>query len=116
LVADDPYDVLVDLLDGGEQAEVTLRSEGPFDRYIGVADADDAIANLSRALQRLVDDVSRSFGEPRFFGDASTPGYPGWSRAARVAVWALPDDDLSPWAAVVRDGPDGTVDLRVGVR
>ena len=115
-MADDPYDVLVDLLDDGQQAEVVLRSEGPFDRFVGVADADEAITKLGQVLQRVVADVSRTFGDPRFFGGPEAPGYPSWSRAARVAVWALEDDDLSPWAAVVRDGPDGTVDLRVGVR
>ena len=115
-MADDAYDVLVDLLDAGAPAEVVLRSEGPFDRFVGVADADDALARLDRVLQRVVDDVSRSFGDPRFFGGPDAQGYPRWSGAARVAVWALDDDDLSPWVAVVRDGPDGTIDLKAGVR
>ena len=113
---EDVYSALMDLLDGGRRKEVVWRASTPFSTFADYAELDKVKAEYREVFSEAVREVTLTYGQPRFLGERVRPGFPSWSEAHHLAVWAGDDDDLACYIAIHQARRDDPVEIRLGVR
>jgi len=113
---EDVYTALMDLLDGGRRKEVVWKASQAFHTFADYADLDKVRAEYREVFDDAVREVTLTYGQPRFLGERSRPGFPSWSDALHLAVWAGDPDEMACYLAVHQARRDDPVELRIGVR
>ena len=111
----DVYLALMDLLDEGRRKEVVWKASAPFQSFAEYAEADKVRAEYREIFTEAVQEVTVSYGQPRFLGDRSRSDFPSWSDALHLAIWAE-EDDLACYLSVNQLRRDDAVEIRIGVR
>jgi len=104
----------MDLVDAGQRAEECVRRSHPFHSFADHAELDEVQAEYADLFVSVVRDLTMSLGHPRFNGDRYGSGFPSWSEAEQLAVWA--HGDLAAWIGVFHPRVDDPYELRIGVR
>jgi len=112
---EDVYVALMDLLDGGRRKEVVWKASASFRSFADYADVEKVRSEFGEVFDEAVQQVTVAYGQPRFLGERSRPGFPSWSDARQLAVWAG-DEDLACYIAIRQLSRDDPVELRIGVR
>lgn len=111
----DVYLALMDLLDGGRRKEAVWKASAPFLSFADYADLDKVRSEYRDVFAEVVQEVTVSYGQPRFLGDRSRSDLPSWSDALHLAVWAS-EDDLACYISVNQARREDPVEIRIGVR